>query len=269
MLDDEGNAIRRIGTIRDVTDARAAEERQTELERQLLHSQKLEALGTLAGGIAHDLNNTLMPILALSELLMQKMPRGSGEREDLETVVQASRHGRDLVRRILAFSRHQQVAKARADLAAITREALQLLRPTIPAMVLISEQIEDVRLILADPGQIQQVVVNLVTNAAQAIGDHIGTITVSLSQSGNFIRLRIADTGCGMDAETRDRIFEPFFTTKNVGEGTGLGLSVVHGIVSNHGGLIEVSSQPGEGTEFTIFFPVLGPVGVPVETAAA
>jgi signal transduction histidine kinase len=269
MLDDKGDAIRRIGTIRDVTEARAAEERQSELERQLLHSQKLEALGTLAGGIAHDLNNTLMPILALSELLMRKMPRGSGEREDLETVVQASRHGRDLVQQILAFSRHQQVARTRVDLAAITHQALQMLRSTIPAIVLISEELEDVPLILADPGQIQQVVVNLVTNAVQAIGDRMGTITISLSQSGNFTRLRVADTGCGMDPETRDRIFEPFFTTKNVGEGTGLGLSVVHGIVTNHGGLIEVGSQPGKGTEFTIFLPVLGPVASALETAAA
>jgi signal transduction histidine kinase len=253
-----------------------AEERQSQLERQLFHSQKLEALGTLAGGIAHDLNNTLMPILALSELLMRKMPKGGGEREDLETIVQASRHGRDLVRRILAFSRHQQVARARVDLAAITHEALQMLRPTIPATVLINEEIEDVPLILADPSQIQQVVVNLVTNAVQAIGDRMGTITIGLaatigsrSSTGNFTRLRIADTGCGMDAETKNRIFEPFFTTKTVGEGTGLGLSVVHGIVTNHGGLIEVASKPGEGTEFTIFLPALGPVAASVEAAAA
>ena len=122
-----------------------------------------------------------MPILALSELLMQKMPEGTGEREDLETIVQASRHGRDLVRRILAFSRHQQVQRTRVDLAAITHQALQMLRPTIPATVLINEEIEDAPLILADPGQIQQVVVNLVTNAVQAIGDRMGTITVSLS----------------------------------------------------------------------------------------
>jgi signal transduction histidine kinase len=269
MVDDEGDPIRRVGTIRDVTEARAAEARQSELERQLLHSQKLEALGTLAGGIAHDLNNTLTPILVLSELLMRKMPQGSGEREDLETVVQASRHGRDLVQRILAFSRHQQAAKARVDLAAIVRQALQMLRPTIPAMMLINEEIEQVPLILADPGQIQQVVVNLVTNAVQAIGDRMGTITVSISKNGSSIRLRIADTGCGMDAETIDRIFEPFFTTKNVGEGTGLGLSVVHGIVTNHGGVIEVDSQPGRGTEFAVLLPVLGPVALRADAAAA
>ena len=143
IFDDEGNPVRRIGTIRDVTETRTAEERQRELERQLLHSQKLDALGTLAGGIAHDLNNTLMPILALSQLLMQQMPEGSSEREDLETIVQASRHGRDLVQRILAFSRDQEAAKMRVDLAATIRQALQMLRPTIPATVLINQEIEE------------------------------------------------------------------------------------------------------------------------------
>jgi PAS domain S-box-containing protein len=264
IFDDGGNPVRRIGTIRDVTEAREAEERQRELERQLLHSQKLEALGTLAGGIAHDLNNTLMPILALSQLLMQQMPEGSSEREDLETVVQASRHGRDLVQRILAFSRNQKAAKTEVDLAATIRQALQMLRPTIPSTVLISEEIEDVPLVFADAGQLQQIIVNLVTNARQAIGTALGTITVNLSgasqrsnrrQGGDFVCIRVVDTGCGMDAETRERIFDPFFTTKSVGEGTGLGLSVVHGIIADHGGRIEVKSRPGEGTEFTILLP--------------
>ncbi len=277
IFDDKGDPVRRIGTIRDVTETRMAEERQRELERQLLHSQKLDALGTLAGGIAHDLNNTLMPILALSQLLMQQMPEGSSEKEDLETVVQASRHGRDLVQRILAFSRNQKAAKTRVNLAATIAQALQMLRPTIPATVLINQQIEEVPPILADAGQLQQIIVNLVTNARQAIGTELGTITVEVSpasphskrrRSRDFVRLRVADTGCGMDAETKDRIFEPFFTTKDVGEGTGLGLSVVHGIIADHGGRIEVKSQPGEGTEFTIFLPA-AEVETSVDGAAA
>ena len=277
IFDDEGDPVRRIGTIRDVTEARAAEERQRELERQLLHSQKLEALGTLAGGIAHDLNNTLTPILALSALLVQQMPEGSSEREDLETVAQASRHGRDLVRRILAFSRDQEALKTGVDLAATVRQALQMLRPTIPATVLINEEIEDVPPILADAGQLQQIIVNLVTNARQAIGDALGTITLGVSSAsrsagrrhgGDFVRLRVADTGCGMDAETRDRIFEPFFTTKTVGEGTGLGLSVVHGIIADHGGRIEVKSQLGKGSEFTIFLPAAESAASPIGAAA-
>jgi PAS domain S-box-containing protein len=278
IFDGEGNAVRRIGTIRDVTEAREAEERQRELERQLLHSQKLDALGTLAGGIAHDLNNTLMPILALSQLLMQQMPEGTSEREDLETVVQASRHGRDLVQRILAFSRDQEVVKTQVNLAESARQALQMLRPTVPATILINEEIEEVPFIFADAGQLQQVVVNLITNAQQAIGDHLGTITIGVSPAsrranrrygGDFVRLRIADTGCGMDAETKDRVFEPFFTTKKVGEGTGLGLSVVHGIIADHGGQIEVSSQVGRGTEFIIFLPVANSAARPIGAAAA
>jgi PAS domain S-box-containing protein len=278
IFDDAGNPVRRIGTIRDLTETRMAEERQRELERQLLHSQKLDALGTLAGGIAHDLNNTLMPILALSQLLMQQMPEGTDEREDLKTVVQASRHGRDLVQRILAFSRHQEVVKSEVNLAATTRQALQMLRPTVPATILINEEIEEVPFIFADASQLQQVVVNLITNAQQAIGDDLGTITIGVSPAsrrshrlsgGDFVRLRVADTGCGMDAETKDRVFEPFFTTKVVGEGTGLGLSVVHGIIADHGGQIEVSSGVGKGTEFIIFLPVAEAAAPPIGAAAA
>ena len=278
IFDDDGNPVRRIGTIRDVTEARTAEERQRELERQLLHSQKLDALGTLAGGIAHDLNNTLMPILALSQLLMQQMPEGSSEREDFETVVQASRHGRDLVQRILAFSRDQGAAKTKVDLAATIGQALRMLRPTIPATILINQEIEEVPLILADAGQLQQVIVNLVTNARQAIGNDPGTVTVEVSPASrrsnhryddDFVCLRVADTGCGMDAETKDRVFEPFFTTKKVGEGTGLGLSVVHGIIAAHGGQIEVSSQAGKGTEFIILLPVAELAALPIGAAAA
>jgi PAS domain S-box-containing protein len=277
VFDDEGNPVRRIGTIRDVTEVRAAEERQRDLERQLLHSQKLEAIGTLAGGIAHDLNNTLVPILALSQMLLEQMPQGSSEREDLETVVQASRHGRDLVQRILAFSRNQETTKIKVDLAETTRQCLQMLRATIPATVSIKEEIVDVPPIFADPSQLQQIIVNLVTNARQAIDDGLGMITVgvapvrgrpSRSEGCWLVRLSVADTGCGMAAETRDRIFEPFFTTKEVGEGTGLGLSVVHGIVTDHGGWIEVSSQQGHGTEFTVFFPLPETAASLVEAAA-
>jgi signal transduction histidine kinase len=153
-----------------------------------------------------------------------------------------------------------------------------MLRPTIPATMLIDQQVEEVPLILADAGQLQQVMVNLVTNARQAIGNDLGTITVEVSPAsrrsnrrygGDFVRLRVADTGCGMDAETKDRVFEPFFTTKEVGEGTGLGLSVVHGIIADHAGQIKVSSQVGEGTEFIIFLPVAESAAPPIGAAAA
>jgi two-component system, cell cycle sensor histidine kinase and response regulator CckA len=167
--------------------------------------------------------------------------------------------------------------KGEVDLAAITRQALQMLRPTIPTTILIEEEIESVPLILADAGQLQQVIVNLVTNARQAIDGDMGRITIGVSplsrrsnrrHESNFVRLRVADSGCGMTPETKERVFEPFFTTKNVGEGTGLGLSVVHGIVADHGGRIEVKSDLGKGTEFTVLLPVAGSVTSGAEVAA-
>jgi len=275
--------IRTVSTIRDVTELRASQRRERELERQLLHSQKLEALGTLAGGMAHDLNNALMPILALSKLVLEEMPEGSNGREDLETIVRASERARDLVQRILAFSRKQEMVKGKVDLALATREALRLLRPALPATVQLVEHIGEVPPLLGDPGQIQQVIVNLITNAVQAVGNRSGTVTVTVSpaaerlpsvrQEGEAaaIRLSVTDTGCGIDEATLDRIFEPFFTTKNVGEGTGLGLSVAHGIVTEHGGRIDVRSVPGAGTEFTVLLPACGEdeVGFPTDRAIA
>jgi signal transduction histidine kinase len=153
-----------------------------------------------------------------------------------------------------------------------------MLRPTVPATILINEEIEEVPFILADDGQLQQVVVNLITNARQAIGDDLGMITIGVSPAsrrsnrrhgGDFVRLRVVDTGSGMDAETKDRVFEPFFTTKKVGEGTGLGLSVVHGIIADHGGQIEVSSRVGKGTEFIVFLPVAEAAAPTIGAAAA
>jgi len=153
-----------------------------------------------------------------------------------------------------------------------------MLRSTVPSTILINEEIEEVPFILADAGQLQQVVVNLVTNAQQAIGDDLGTITIGVSPAsrrsnrhygGDFVRLRVADTGCGMDAETKGRVFEPFFTTKQVGEGTGLGLSVVHGIIADHAGRIEVGSRVGNGTEFIVFLPVAEAAAPPIGAAAA
>lgn len=268
-------AASRLLTLKDITDVRAAEARQKELEQQLLHSQKLEALGTLAGGIAHDLNNTLVPILSLSKLALDDLPDGSQLREDIATIVAASERARDLVKQILAFSRKQAICKAETDPAAVVRQALQMLRATLPANIALVEEIAAVPAILADGGQLQQVIVNLVTNAAHAIGTESGAITVAVAAEagapgapgGRCVCIRVADTGCGMPKEIVERIFEPFFTTKQVGEGTGLGLAVVHGIVTGHGGTIAVGSTPGQGTAFTIALPV--PEPAPVALAAA
>ena len=276
IRDESGQPVRWVGTLQDVTEERAAEARQKELEKQLLHSQKLEALGTLAGGIAHDLNNTLVPVLALSQMLMDTV--AEADREDLQTIILATRRAKELVQQILAFSRKQEVQKTEVDPAGVVRQALQMLRATLPPNIVVIEEIDPVPPIFADAGQLQQVVVNLVTNAAQAIGSTSASITVAvcaLAQTSaaecrdNFIRIRIADTGCGMEQEVVDRIFEPFFTTKGVGEGTGLGLSVVHGIVTGHGGTIEVASEPGKGTTFTILLPGSQPAALSLEAVAA
>jgi PAS domain S-box-containing protein len=268
LRDNAGQPRKLIGVVKDVTELREAERRRDELERELIHSQKLEALGTLAGGVAHDLNNTLLPILALSKLALDELPEGSPVRGDIEVIIRASEHARDVVKQILAFSRKQDLVKREVDLVSVTREVLRMLRAGLPTMIQIVEQITPVPPLFGDAGELHQVIVNLVTNAAQAIGGGVGRIMVriwSVSEPPNpagampssVIYLSVADTGCGIDPATVDRIFEPFFTTKQVGDGSGLGLSVVHGIVTGHGGAIVVHSQPGEGTEFVLSFPVL------------
>jgi PAS domain S-box-containing protein len=244
----------------DISEIKHAEARRLGLEAQLFHSQKLEALGTLAGGIAHDLNNTLVPIVALTKLIMRRLPEPSAERGSLEIVQQAAGRARDLVSQILAFSRKDQSTKRTVDLEAIVAEALKLMRSSIPSSVQLEASLEPVPAIYGDPGQLHQVIVNLITNAAQAVGSTAGRVRVSLQHAPTLERgrlvLAVEDTGCGMPDEVRRRVFEPFFTTRGVGEGTGLGLSVVHGIVTSHGGEIRASSQPGAGSRFEIVLPV-------------
>ncbi len=270
VVDETGAPARLLVTFRDVTELRAAEERQWLLERQLLHAQKLEALGTLAGGIAHDLNNTLVPVLALAKLTAKRLPEDSRERANLGTILRASERARDLVRQILAFSRKEAPTRRVVELPSLIRESLKMLVASIPSTIHICEKLDEVPAVLADPGQLHQIMINLVVNAAQAIGDKTGTITVELGLDDGkrldqvpgttptrAVRLSIQDTGVGMEEAVMQRIFEPFFTTKAVGEGTGLGLSVVHGIVAEHGGRMTVESKLGHGTRFNVFLPVL------------
>ncbi len=185
MIDEETQGLHRYGTLQDITALRLAEQRERELERKLLHSQKLEALGTLAGGIAHDLNNTLTPIMALSKLTARRLHHDNDLRQNLETIFAASEQARDLVRRVLSFSRREKIEKIVVGPAPIVIEALSLLRATVPSSIKLSSQIGDVPSILADPSQIHQVITNLVANAAQAIGSKPGTITVILEAAGN------------------------------------------------------------------------------------
>jgi signal transduction histidine kinase len=268
---EHGVPVMLAGTIRDITDLRASQARQRELERQLQHSTKMKALGTLAGGIAHDLNNTLVPILSLSKMVAERMPADSDDREDLETITFASERARDLLQQLLDFSRNQVSVKEGVDLGEVARKTVQLVRATAPANIRIAEELEPVPLLQGDGGQLGRVVANLLANSIQAIGKQPGIVTVGVAPAtaaewpdelgppgGGAVVLSIADTGCGMDAATVERIFEPFYTTKRVGEGTGLGLSVVHGIVTDHGGHIDVQSKRRKGTTFKLVLPLAG-----------
>jgi len=247
---------------------RAMEKRRNELEAQLMHSQRLEALGTLAGGIAHDLNNTMVPVVALAKRVAGHLPEGSRDRESLEIIHQAGLRSRELVQQILDFSRKTPAAQQPVNLSDLVRDSMHLIRATVPTTINI-EHTEGSRLapVLCDPGQLHQVLLNLVTNAAHAIGERIGTIAIEVTEAranevaslappalGGVV-LSVRDDGCGMDNATVRRIFEPFFTTKVVGQGTGLGLSVVHGIITAMGGRIEVESKRDIGTVFHVLLP--------------
>jgi PAS domain S-box-containing protein len=250
----------RVGLWSDVTALKRAEAQRRMLEQQLHHLQRLEALGTLAGGVAHEINNALVPVIALTKIAAGKLLEDSRERRNLQTVLAGAERSRDLVRQILAFSRKEEplAQPEKVDLAGVLQGSLKLLRATVPTSIALLHDISHaVPAVSADAKELEQVIVNLVTNAAQAIGDGNGTITVRLRGEANRVHLSIADTGCGMDAATKARIFEPFFTTKAVGSGTGLGLAVVHGIIKKHGGSIAVESAPGQGTRFDIVLPAL------------
>jgi PAS domain S-box-containing protein len=249
---------------RDITES-------TSLQEQLRQAQKLEALGTLAGGIAHDFNNILGAMLAFTEVAKFECPEDRAVQGYLDEVLRAGHRAADLVRQILSFSRRQPPHRTAIALRPVIEEGLALLRSTLPVTIALDADFgQELPLVLADSTHIHQVLMNLCTNAAHAM-DGRGRLGVSLERfhvnagavgphlrirGGDYLRLTIRDTGRGMDAATAGRIFEPFFTTKQPGEGTGLGLAVVHGIVEEHEGAITVDTQPGRGACFTIYLPV-------------
>ncbi|WP_051309260.1 PAS domain S-box protein [Desulfogranum japonicum] len=267
----DGTPLKIVGTVQDITARREAEIEKEQMEKKLLQSQKLEAIGTLAGGIAHDFNNILTSIIGFTQLALQRMPEGNKAVNSLEQVVKAGIRARELVAHILAFSRQDEQVLEKVDLKSIITEIVRLLRASIPANVELHQDIAaDCCTVLGVPVQFHQILVNLCTNSYQAIGSSNGRITIKLRnvnigkddlqskdapRPGRYVQLTVADTGCGMEPSTLEHIFDPYFSTKQKGGGTGLGLSVVHGIVKSHGGYIQVRSDPGKGAIFLVYFP--------------
>jgi PAS domain S-box-containing protein len=250
----------------DISERRQAEER-------VRQSQKMEALGTLAGGIAHDFNNILMPILINMELAVFDLPRESSVSQYLKLALEAGKRGKELVRQIIAFSSQKEQRREPVNIAVVVREAVKFLRASIPSSIEISEHIAaESSVVRADATQIHQILMNLGSNAAQAMREGEGRIEIRLEEieadedapsrnpalpPGGYCQLTLSDTGQGMTKDVMDKAFDPFFTTKKPGEGTGMGLSVVHGIVKNHGGFITVTSEVGKGTTFTVLLPLM------------
>jgi len=274
-----GEARRVVGIAEDITEQRI-------LEHQLRQSQKMEAVGQLAGGIAHDFNNILGAINGYAELACMDIGNDAAVLECLESISTGGQRAAALVQQILTFSRKGEQRREPIQLRPVIEEALKLLRATIPSSIQFQSALSrNMPAVLADATQIHQIVMNLGTNSWHAMGEQPGTLEVKLEvcevyaelaatipglQPGRYVRLSVGDTGKGMTPATLARIFEPFFTTKKPGEGTGLGLSVIHGIVQSHDGAITVSSKPGEGTRFEIYFPALADAEIePVKTQSA
>ena len=264
IFNEEGQVMKWFGTNTDITQLK-------QLEKQVRQSQKMEAMGTLAGGIAHDFNNILSAISGYAELATFNSRGNTAAQRNLEEVLVAGQRAKELVQRILAFSRQTEHTRQTIDLQAVVKEVCKFLRASLPATIDIRQSFtEGPSTILGDPIQMHQVVMNLCANAEHAMRKSGGLLELKVARvsgvthdqetpphptAGSFIRLTIRDTGVGMTPEVAQRIFDPFFTTKEVGQGTGMGLAVVHGIVTSHGGCIDVQSEPGQGTTFTIDFP--------------
>lgn len=266
ITNEEGVIVNYVAIKQDIT-------RESELEKQLIQSQKLETVGTLARGIAHDFNNILGTILGYNDMAMEEVVSGEKIHGYLSNMKKASMRAKDLVNQILTFSRDFKPEPKPVKIQNLIRDSLTLFNPTASESIIIKTNIgRSFPSIHADPSQIQQVILNLLTNANQAMQNKGGTITIAADTirvdknlakkipdllEGKYIRISVTDTGTGMDAKTITKIFEPFFSTKPVGTGTGLGLSVVHGIIKNHSGAITVQSEKNKGTIFTVYLPVL------------
>lgn len=246
-----------IAFSRDISARKAAEKERQELESQLRHAQKLEAVGRLAGGIAHDFNNLLTPIMGHGDMMLQMLPQEHPFREKLNSILTAADSARKLTQQLLAFGRKQILATQKVDLNERVQYTIQLLERTLGDNIRIRTVLcPDQPVVDADPTQLEQILMNLAINARDAMPEGgVLTMETTVHLDTNEVSLRVIDTGIGMDEDVMLHIFEPFFTTKNVQQGTGLGLSTVYGIVKQHGGNVDVTSEPGKGTTFTITLP--------------
>lgn len=270
-FDDAGNPLRSIGMIQDITEQNQAQQEKLKLENQLRHAQKMEAIGTLAGGIAHDLNNILTPIMGYTGLAISQLSTSDPIAENLTNIEKGTIRARELIDQILLFSRRADTIRSPMKLQNVVTEAMRLLQVSIPPSIRIELKLDDSSgEIMADVSQMHQVIMNLCTNAWHAMEPEGGTLTIELEQlseteeairqhpnlsAAEYVCLSIKDTGPGIDSKHIDNIFEPFFTTKSVDKGTGLGLSVAHGIITDHSGTITVQSEQGKGATFRVYLP--------------
>lgn len=261
-----------LAVTQDMTPLKKIEQERLDLEIRLQQAQKMEAIGTLAGGIAHDFNNILSGIFGYSQLALKEIEDTKKVKDRINKIDKGAKRAAELVRQILTFSRQDVYQKHPLKISFAIKEALQLLRSTIPTSIEIKKRILSKSTVLADPIKIHQLLINLCTNAYHAIGEKSGSITISLTDKnireteksnnthippGEYLILEVTDTGTGIDPSIIDKIFDPYFTTKEVGRGTGLGLALVKAIVKEHEGFLKVSSLPGEGTSFFVYFPIL------------
>lgn len=252
---------------REISERKRAENEKKRLEDHVVQTQRLEAVGRFAGGIAHDLNNILYPIVVNTEILLAESQEGTDQHRMLEEIAEAAHRQRDLVKQILSFGRQSEPKLIPVRVAPLLQEALTFIRSSLPSTIEIKQRIDaHSDLVLGDPTQVHQIIMNLLRNAVDAIETQRGTIRIGLenvhlgsspeTKDADYLELTVSDTGCGMSEEIRKRIFDPFFTTKEVGKGTGMGLSFVHGILRSHRGMISVESKPGKGSKFTVHIPL-------------
>ncbi len=272
VRDQEGNPLYYEGTVQEITEQKRAEEERQRLQVQLFQKQKLEALGTLAGGVAHDFNNILAVIMGYAELVRDATERGTVAWRNLEKIIEATRRAKILVLQILTFSRPSGERSQTVNIRRTIEDTLHFLRASLPKTVQVQSFLHHVNApILIEPIHLQQLLTNLCVNAVHAMEGRRGTLEISLAElhkneiwtrpivslpQNSYVELIVRDSGCGMKPEVLERVFEPFFTTKAVGEGSGMGLAIVHGIVQSCGGAITVQSQPGQGTTFFVYLPI-------------